>query len=111
MQVLHYVLVAVDVIAALLVLWIVGTFGYCWATESGSFWQRTLAAGKDSATIVWSKIIIAASAFIGVLVQLATAAGDPQIGAKLHEVLTPQVFSGVMIAIMFITVLARKRTL
>ena len=91
--------------------WIVFTFVHAWIVEAGSFWQRTLKAGKDSATIVWAKVVLVASGLVLVLDKIATLAGDPSLVAQIQQYATPQIISYVMIAIMFVNVWARLRTL
>ncbi len=108
---MHYVFLGIDAASAAIFVWIIGTFAYCLATESGSIWQRILAAGRDSATIVWSKIIMAASAFVALLVDLANAMGDPQVAQWMKDHLTADRVAYITFAVMVVTVLARKRTL
>jgi hypothetical protein len=99
------------VLTALMIGWIVFTFVHAWLSESGSFWQRTLKAGKDSATIVWAKIVLVAGGFVAVLDKMASLAGDPSLASQIQQYATPQVVSYVMIAVMFVNVWARLRTL
>lgn len=91
--------------------WIVFTFVHAWIAETGSFWQRTLKAGKDSATIVWAKVVLLAGGIVAVLDKVAGVAGDPSLAAQIQQYVTPQAVSYVMIAIMFVNVWARFRTL
>ena len=81
------------------------------AIEAGSFWQRTLKAGKDSATIVWAKVVLVAGGLVAVLDKIATLAGDPSLAAQIQQYLTPQVVSYVMMGVMAVNVWARLRTL
>lgn len=103
--------IAGAVAAALVALYILGTFAAAFARESGTVWQRLLKAGEDSATIVWAKFSIAAGLLTAGLVQLAQTIGDPQVGAAIQRVMTPQTWGILFAAAMAITVLARKRTL
>lgn len=91
--------------------WIAFTFVHAWAAETGSFWQRTLKAGKDSATIVWAKIVLVVGGLVAVLDKIAGLAGDPSLAAQIQQYATPQMMSYVVIAIMFVNVWARLRTL
>jgi hypothetical protein len=99
------------VLTLLMTGWIAFTFVHAWITETGSFWQRTLKAGKDSATIVWAKVVLAAGGFVAVLDKIATLAGDPSLATQIQQYITPQIVSYVMIGIMFVNVWARLRTL
>jgi hypothetical protein len=91
--------------------WIIFTFVHAWVREAGSLWQRTLKAGKDSATIVWAKVVLVAAGLVAVLDKIAILAGDPSLAAQLQQYATPQIVSYVVIAIMFGNVWARLRTL
>jgi hypothetical protein len=99
------------VVTMLMVGWIVFTFVHAWVTETGSFWQRTLKAGKDSATIVWAKVVLVVGGLVAVLDKTATLAGDPSLATQIQQYVTPQVVSYVMMGIMFVNVWARLRTL
>jgi len=39
-------------------------FVRAYTTTTGSWWQRTLSAGKSSATIVWAQLLIMSTGFI-----------------------------------------------
>ena len=108
---LHALSVALLVLTVLMIGWIVFTFVRAWATETGSFWQRTLKAGKDSATIVWAKLVLVAGGLVGVLDKLAGLAGDPSLATQIQQYATPQIVGYAMVAIMFVNVWARLRTL
>lgn len=98
-------------VAALVAIYILGTFVVAFTHEKGTLWQRLLKAGEDSATIVWAKFSIAAGLLTAAMVQLAQTVGDPQVGAAIQRVMTPQMWGIVFAVAMAITVLARKRTL
>jgi hypothetical protein len=97
-----FTLIAVYVIADLVV-------GYYRA--DGSIWSKLVAAGRDSATILWQRLVLATAALSGVLVTLADTLGAPQVDNAIRAVLQPQwvPIYGVMIAV--IGELARRRTL
>src|SRR5579863_7835878 len=99
------------VLTALMIGWIAFTFVHAWISEAGSFWQRTLKAGKDSATIVWAKVVLVAGGLVAVLDKIATLAGDPSLAAQIQQYVTPQIVGYVMIGVMFVNVWARLRTL
>jgi hypothetical protein len=54
----HALSISILVATLAMVGWIAFTFVHAWMVETGSFWQRTLKAGKESATIVWAKLVI-----------------------------------------------------
>lgn len=91
--------------------WIGWTFVHAYMTATGSFWARTLAAGKDSATIVWAKLVIMAGALVAALDQIATLFGDPSLTSQIQTYLTPQVVGYFMVGVMVVNVWARVRTL
>jgi len=99
------------VLTVLMVGWIAFTFIHAWIGETGSFWQRTLKAGKDSATIVWAKVVLVIGGLVAVLDKIAGLAGDASLATQIQQYVTPQIVSYVMIAIMFVNVWARLRTL
>ena len=98
-------------LTALMIGWIVFTFVHAWITETGSVWQRTLKAGKDSATIVWAKVVLVVGGLVAVLDKIATLAGDPSLATQIQQYVTPQIVSYVMMGIMAVNVWARLRTL
>jgi hypothetical protein len=107
----HALSIGIAVVTLFVVGWIVFTFVHAWMTKAGSFWQRTLKAGQQSATIVWAKLVIMAGGIIAVLDKLADLAGDAALTAQIQQYATPQVVGYVMIAIMIVNVWARLRTL
>jgi hypothetical protein len=107
----HALSIGILVVTLLMVGWIAFTFVHAWMTETGSFWQRTLKAGQESATIVWAKVVILAGGIVAVLDKIAVLAGDPSLAAQIQQYATPQLVGYVMIAIMFVNVWARLRTL
>jgi hypothetical protein len=108
---LHALSIGTLVATLLLIGWITFTFVRSWMVETGSFWLRTLKAGRQSATIVWAKLVIVAAGLVAVLDKLADLAGDPSLAAQIQQYAKPQVVGYVMIAIMFVNVWARLRTL
>ena len=107
----HALSIGLLVLTALMIGWIVFTFAHAWVTETGSFWQRTLKAGKDSATIVWAKVVLIAGGLVAVLDKIASLAGDPSLATQIQQYVTPQLVSYVMMGIMAVNVWARFRTL
>jgi hypothetical protein len=108
---IHTLSIGTLIATALLVGWIAFTFVRAWAIETGSLWQRTLKAGRQSATIVWAKLVILVGGLVAMLDKLSELAGDQSLATQIQQYATPQVVSYVMIAIMFVNVWARLRTL
>jgi hypothetical protein len=107
----HVLSIGLLVLTVLMIGWIGFTFVHAWITETGSFWQRTLKAGKDSATIVWAKVVLVVGGLVAVLDKIANLFGDPSLATQIQQYVTPQIVSYVMMGIMFVNVWARLRTL
>jgi hypothetical protein len=107
----HALSIGLLLLTVLMIGWIVFTFVHAWITETGSFWQRTLKAGKDSATIVWAKVVLIVGGLVAVLDKIATLVGDPSLATQIQQYVTPQLVSYVMMGIMAVNVWARFRTL
>lgn len=77
----------------------------------GSTWQRLLAAGKTTATILWSRFTILVTALSNSLVWLAGLLGAPGVEDAIKAALQPVYVAGFVVVIAIITELARRRTL
>ena len=78
---------------------------------AGTVWQRLLAAGKTSATILWSRFTILTTAMSNSLVWLAGLLGAPGVEDAIKAALQPVYVAGFVVFIAVITELARRRTL
>jgi hypothetical protein len=107
----HVLSIGLLVLTVLMIAWIGFTFVHAWIAETGSFWQRTLKAGKDSATIVWAKLVFIAGGLVAVLDKIADLAGDPSLATQIQQYATPQIVGYAMMAVMCVNVWARLRTL
>ena len=107
----HALSIGLFLLTALMIGWIIFMFVHAWVSEAGSFWQRTLKAGKDSATIVWTKVVLVVGGLVAVLDKIATLTGDPSLATQIQQYVTPQIVSYVMMGIMAVNVWARLRTL
>jgi hypothetical protein len=107
----HVLSIGLLVLTVLMIAWIGFTFVHAWIAETGSFWQRTLKAGKDSATIVWAKLVLIAGGLVAVLDKIADLAGDPSLATQIQQYATPQIVGYAMMAVMCVNVWARLRTL
>lgn len=74
-------------------------------------WNRLLFVAKDSATILWSYVMIFSVTLVEYVLKLADTIGDPQLSALLQQYLTPNIVGALLIGSMFVTILARGRTL
>jgi hypothetical protein len=74
-------------------------------------WQRLLAAGRQSATILWQRFTIALAALADVLVWLADFFNAPGVAEPIKSVLQPHYVAGFVVAVAIVGELARRRTL
>jgi hypothetical protein len=100
-----------DLPIAILVLYFLydAVTGYIAAT--GTVWERLLAAGKGSATIVWSRFVVMVSGLSGGLVVAADYLNAPGVASAVQSVIQPQYVMAFTVAIAVITEFARRRTL
>lgn len=77
----------------------------------GTTWQRLLAAGKDSATVLWARFTVVVTGMVTGLVWAADLVNAPSVATAITTYMKPSVVAGIMITVALITELARKRTL
>lgn len=78
----------------------------------GSVWDRALAAGKGSATILLQRFVALVTAIASALAFMATNyLDDPSLATAIQSALKPEYVGGAMLAIALLTIWARKRTL
>jgi len=96
---------------ALLVFLIVDmTRGYLAAT--GTVWQRLLAAGKGSATILWSRFSAGVTIFASGILWIAELLNaSPGVQDAIRSGIRPEYAAGVIVIILAGAELARRRTL
>lgn len=99
------------VILAGCAIWLIVTFVRDYSKATGSVWQRALSASRDSATMLWTKLLALGTSLFGFLVWGADLIGDPQVSAKIKEVLTPEMLTWIGIAVVIINAIVRLRTL
>ena len=102
---------AITILPLCVIAWILYTFIYSYLTETGTFWQRTLKACKDSATIVWAKLVIIVGMLVASLDKVAVALGDPSLVSQFQQYLTPTTVGITTAIIMVLSIWARLRTL
>jgi hypothetical protein len=78
---------------------------------SGTVWQRLLATGRQSATILWQRFTIALAAFTDALLWLAELLNAPGVVEPIKSVLQPQYVAVFVVAVAIVSELARRRTL
>lgn len=83
---------------------------YLYRQAIGSVWQKLIAAGQGSLTILWQRIIMVSTGFVTSLVWIADAINEPMLSQAINAYLKPNVVAAIMIGAAAITVWARKRT-
>jgi hypothetical protein len=77
----------------------------------GTVWQRLLAAGKHSATILWARFCAAVASAADAVVWVCEIINAPSVATAVQTYLKPPVVATIMVAIAIITEIARRRTL
>jgi hypothetical protein len=77
----------------------------------GTVWQRLLAAGEGSATILWQYLVIAAGALLDWSVRAADALNQPDVANFIQTNISATTAAKIIAVIGFITILARLRSL
>jgi len=90
--------------------WIVWTFSREYQEAKGTMWERALEASRDSATILWSKVVIVATVFVNGVAYLASVL-DMGTVEQIKLYLPAEYIAGFMVAIMLVTIIARLRSL
>ena len=101
----------IDVLIVLAVVYVVIDAVVSYRAAAGTVWQKLLAVGKESATVLWSRFTILVAGATDGLVWLADLAGQPAVAGAIQSYLKPSYVAGLMIAVAVITELARRRTL
>lgn len=79
---------------------------------TGTVWQRFLAAGRESATMLWSKFIIILAGIVANLDYMADLIGQPGMKEYIDQLAgNPRTVAIVMLVISVVTMTARARTL
>jgi len=103
--------IALDLILLAALIYVVADFLRSYWTATGNVWQRLLAAGRQSATILWQRFTIALAALADVLVWLADLFNAPGVAEPIKSVLQPQYVAVFVVAVAIVGELARRRTL
>ena len=100
-----------DVVIVIIALYVIYDAVSSYASATGTVWQRFLAVGKHSATILWSRALIVFGVAVDILSQLADFLGAPGASISLQQYLDAKTLAGIMIGVAVITEYARRRTL
>ena len=76
----------------------------------GTVWQKSLAAARDSATILWTKFCAALALIVYQLDNIADLVGMPEAKDFINNWIgNPKAISGIMLLISLVTFWARTR--
>ena len=103
--------VILNLILLAALLYVVVDFLRSFRAAAGTVWQRLLATGKQSATILWQRFTIAVVSFADAIVWLADLLNAPGVAEPIKSVLQPQYVAAFVMAVAIISELARRRTL
>ncbi len=103
------------IVLGLAFAYITYTFVSDFVHQPGSTWTRLLAAGKDSATILWARFCLILTTGTGALAELASYLGAPGVGDAIKSAFSsqyaPVITLGIAILIPVVSEWARRRTL
>ena len=103
---------ALGIVAALLLVFVVGEFAILYFTSARTgIWRKMLEAGKGSATILWARATMFLGALATVLVDLAGYLGAPGVADTIKAVLAPQYVGAFLVVVALVSEFARRRTL
>lgn len=104
-------LLILDIPITALVAYFIYDFVVSYRAAAGTVWQRVLAAGDQSATIVWQRLIVIASGLSGAVVVVADYLNAPGVGDAIKSAVQPQYLVIYAIVMALISEFARRRTL
>jgi hypothetical protein len=95
-----------------LALYIIWQVVSAYRSATGTTWQRLLATGKQSATILWGKFSVVIAGLAGFLGDFADTLGAPGVKDTIQNALAKPVYVALfVVGISLVSMLARKRTL
>jgi len=100
-----------EVVFGLVLLLVIGDAIYSFVTHKGMIWQKLLAVGKNSYTILWSRGLLMFGLGIDLAAQAADFLGAPGIATALNQYLDSKTLGSIMIGIAVVNEAARRRTL
>jgi hypothetical protein len=101
----------IDLVLFAALVYVVVDFIRAYKSASGTLWQRLLATGRHSATILWQRFTIALAGFADAVVWLADLLQAPGVAEPVRSVLAPQYVAVFVVAVAIVGELARRRTL
>lgn len=98
-----------DVPLALLVGYFLINFVWKFTAATGGVWARLLAAGDQSAVIVWNRLVVICSGLAGGLVVVADYFNAPGVSDGIKAAIQPQYVLILAILVPLISEFARRR--
>lgn len=77
----------------------------------GTVWERLLAGGRDSATILWGYLLYLAGAILDLIERMAVFLNMPEVTTFVNTHVPPKYVAGGMMVIGIITIAARLRSI
>ena len=108
MNVIHYSFIFG---VAALVIWYGYEFYKDFTGEQGSVWAKLLAAGKGSATILWSRFLALFGGAMALVSEGSTWVGAPGVADSIQQYVKPEYIPVFLLVIAIINEIARRRTL
>ena len=105
---IHY---AVIISVALLVAFYGYEFYKGFVSTPGNVWARLLAAGKGSATILWSRFLAIFAGTVALLGDFGSYVGAPGVADNIQHYVKPEYVPAFLVLIAVINEFARRRTL
>lgn len=101
---------AINVFLLAVGTYIVWTFSREYREAKGTMWERALEASRDSAIILWSKLVIVGTVFVNGVAYLASAL-DVGTVEQIKVYLPVEYVTGFIVVVMIITIVARLRSM
>lgn len=91
-------------------VYIIWTFSREYKEAKGTVWERSLEASRDSAVVLWSRLVIVGTVFVNGVAYIASAL-DTGTVEQIKLYLPAEYVAGFIVAVMVVTIVARLRTL
>lgn len=102
---------AVTLIVLVIVGYVVVDFLREYRNAEGSLWNRLVAAGKGSATVLWARFTVIVGALADLLIEAASWLDAPGVADAVKALLRPEYVGAFIVAVALISEFARRRTL
>ena len=100
-----------DIMLALLAIYVIVDIIHHLATVQGTWLEKIWAGFRESLTILWSRFVLLVAALADLLVYVADWINAPGMADAIKAVVRPEYIGPLIVFIVFVTELARRRTL